>query len=307
MAIQCSHCGRQYDVTLFEFERTVCCECGATVARAEGHTLRLAPTQTPLRGSEAEAEAIEPATWDYFAAPHIAEDYDHYFQYNELFTYDVSVLDAWLATPGRLLDLGCGTGRHVVHFARRGFEVTGVDLSDHMLAVTRRKLAASGLAATLVRGDITRLDDLGLGLFDYAICMFSTLGMVYGAANRLRLLQAVRRHLKPGGAFAFHVHNRWHGLWDAEGRQYLWQAFRRRLRGEPEAFQKDMDGYRGIRGMTLYVYSAGEARRVAEQAGLRVEEVVYLNETRSGRLPGLARGIRCNGFILLCRRAEEAS
>lgn len=308
MAIQCAECGRQYDATLFEFGRTVGCECGAKVCIEDGHTLRLGGL--PRRegaaesGPEGAGDAIKAATWDYLTARHIAEDYDEYFRYNELFAYDVAVLDRWFARPGRLLDLGCGTGRHLAHFALRGFEVTGVDLSEHMLGVASRKLAAAGCTARLVRGDITRLDELGLGTFDYAICMFSTLGMVHGAANRQRFLEAVRSHLAPGGAFAFHVHNRWHALWDADGRRYLWSALRRRLRGEPEAFEKNMDGYRGIRGLTLYVYSAGEARRVAERAGFRVEEIVYLNETRSGRLAGLARGLRSNGFILLCRPSE---
>jgi len=297
VAIQCPQCGRQYDVTLFGFQRTAGCDCGATLDLAEGHTLRVRPRP------EGGIEPVPPATWDYLTAPHIAEDYDRYFQHNELFAFDVAVLDRWLSVPGRLLDLGCGTGRHVVHFARRGFEATGVDLSRHMLAVARRKLAAAGCQANLVYGDITRLDELGLGLFDYAICMFSTLGMVHGAGNRLRLLESVRRRLRADGCFAFHVHNRWHNLWDADGRRYLWGALGRRLRGRPEAFLKDMDGYRGIRHMTLYVYSGREVRRVAAQAGFRVEELVYLNQPRNGALRGPCRGLRCNGFIVLCRPA----
>jgi SAM-dependent methyltransferase len=257
----------------------------------------------PPEEPESGVEAITPATWDYLAAPHIAEDYDRYFQHSELFRFDVQTLDRWLAVPGRLLDLGCGTGRHLVHFAARGFEVTGVDLSQHMLAVTTRKLAARGLRATLVHGDITALDGLGLGRFDYAICMFSTLGMIYGAGNRHRFLGSVRRHLEAGGRFALHVHNRWHNLWDSDGRQYLWDALRARLRGQPEAFQKDMDGYRGIRNLSLYVYSGREVRRALARAGFRVEEFLYLNHVRNGVLRGVARGLRSNGFLVLCRPA----
>ncbi len=301
MAVQCPQCLRQYDVTLFEFQRSVACDCGATLDLAEGHVRRLGPA--PRAAGATEAEAITPATREYLAAPHIAEDYDRYFQHNELFRFDVQVLDRWLPTPGRLLDLGCGTGRHVAHFAGRGFDVTGVDLSEHMLAVTRHKLAARGCQARLVLGDITRLDALGLGRFDCAICMFSTLGMVYGAANRHRFLESVRRHVEDAGLFALHVHNRWHNLWDPDGRQYLWGAFRARMRGLPEPFQKDMDGYRGIRRLSLYVYSGREVRRVVERAGFRVEEFVYLNRVRNGVLRGLARGLRSNGFILLCRAA----
>jgi SAM-dependent methyltransferase len=244
---------------------------------------------------------ITRATWDYLTAPHIADDYDRYFQHNELFEFDQRALRRWLSAPGTLLDLGCGTGRHVVQFAREGFEVTGVDLSEHMLAVARRKLAAAEASATLVHADILELGELGLGRFDYAICMFSTFGMIYGAGHRLRFLREVREHLEPTGLLALHVHNRWHNLWYAEGRAYLRRALVDRLRGRPEAFQKTVDGYRGIHGLSLYVYSAREIRRVLAQGGFRVEQMLYLNHRRNGVLWGLARGLRANGFLIACR------
>jgi len=246
-------------------------------------------------------DAITRATWDYIRSDYIAEDYDRYFRYNQLFQFDTEMLERWMNPPGRLLDLGCGTGRHVVHFAARGFEVTGVDLSEPMLAITRRKLAEEGCGATLVHGDITRLDELGLGRFDYAICMFSTVGMIYGAENRLRFLRAVRDHLEPGGLFAFHVHSRWHNLWYPDGRQYLRRALVACLRRRREPFQKVVDGYRGIRSLSLYVYSAREIRRVVAEAGFQLDEMVYLNRRRNGALRGPARGLRANGFLVACR------
>lgn len=311
MAVQCPQCGRQYDVALFEFQRPLDCDCGTVVDLATGHTRREAPsaasgpfealgeTPTPCDRDA----AIAPATWSYLTAPHIAWDYDRYFQHNELFAFDVRVLDRWFASPGRLLDLGCGTGRHVAHFAARGFQVIGLDLSEHMLAAARAKLDTAGSVATLLHADITRLDELDLGRFDYALCMFSTLGMIHGAANRLRFLASVRRHLAPGGRFALHVHNRWQNLWDPDGRRYLRHALWRRWHGHPEAFEKDMDGYRGIRGLGLYIYSERELRRVLRGAGFRVAEFVHLNQPRNGVLRGLLKGLRSNGFIVLCRPA----
>jgi len=44
---------------------------------------------------------------------------------------------------------------------------------------------------------------------------------------------------------------------------------------------------------------------VVMRAGLRVEEFVYLNRVRNGALRGVARGLRSNGFIVLCRPAAE--
>ena len=259
-----------------------------------------------VQGNRLVSEPITPGVHDYVASRHIAEDYDRYFQHNELFRFDTHVLDRWFRQPGRLLDLGCGTGRHLVHFATRGFDVTGVDLSEHMLAVACRRLDTERCAATLVHGDITKLDELGLGQFRYATCMFSTFGMIYGAENRRAFLQSVRRHLEPGGVFAFHVHNRWHNLFYADGREYLWRAIRQRLRGRPEAFQKEVDGYRGIRGLSLYVFSDREIRRVVAQAGFEVEDLLYLNHLRNGVVNGLWKGLRANGFLVCCRPAGDA-
>jgi SAM-dependent methyltransferase len=55
---------------------------------------------------------------------------------------------------GDLLDLGCGTGRHLAYFARGGFAVAGLDGAPAGLALAKRKLCAADLAADLRCGDI---------------------------------------------------------------------------------------------------------------------------------------------------------
>jgi SAM-dependent methyltransferase len=65
--------------------------------------------------------------------------------------------------PGRALDIGCGTGRNAIYLARHGWDVTGVDLVGHAIAVARRRAEAAGVSARFVEGDVTRLDDLGIG------------------------------------------------------------------------------------------------------------------------------------------------
>ncbi len=66
-------------------------------------------------------------------------------------------------TPGRALDLGCGTGRSAIYLARQGWEVTGVDLVGHAIDLARRKAEAAHVSARLLEGDVTRLDELSIG------------------------------------------------------------------------------------------------------------------------------------------------
>ena len=63
-------------------------------------------------------------------------------------------------SPGRALDLGCGTGTNVVYLCRHGWDVTGVDLVGRALSVARRRAAEAGVHPRLIRGDATRLDEL---------------------------------------------------------------------------------------------------------------------------------------------------
>ena len=64
---------------------------------------------------------------------------------------------------GRALDLGCGAGRNSVYLARHGWDVTGVDFVEHAITRARARAVAEGLQVRFVHGDITRLDELGVG------------------------------------------------------------------------------------------------------------------------------------------------
>ncbi|TLZ69540.1 MAG: class I SAM-dependent methyltransferase [Methanobacteriota archaeon] len=130
------------------------------------------------------------------------------FIYEDLVDYDADVryLEALFRRflprkPVRVLDLGCGTGNHALRLARRRYEVTGLDRSRAQLALARRKARAAGLPIRFIAGDM-RSFRLG-ARFDAAICMFGAFGYLLRTRDVTGALRSIRRHLSPGGLFAF--------------------------------------------------------------------------------------------------------
>ena len=105
----------------------------------------------------------------------------------------------------RVLDAPCGFGRHSLALARRGFSVTGVDLSETELDRARQRAAAAGLHLDLVRQDMRDMEFAGE--FDLALNLFSSIGYFSDDEDRL-LLDRFCTALKSGGAFVLDTRNR---------------------------------------------------------------------------------------------------
>ncbi|MFE5591323.1 class I SAM-dependent methyltransferase [Streptomyces sp. NPDC056549] len=85
--------------------------------------------------------------------------------------------------PGQVLELGCGTGTNAVYLARHGWRVAAVDLVDRAVRQAREKAAAAGADVTVLRGDATRLDEVGVpGPYD----LFFDLSCYCGIPPHLR-------------------------------------------------------------------------------------------------------------------------
>ena len=100
--------------------------------------------------------------------------------------------------PISLLDVGCGTGGHAIEMARRGYAVTGVDLSQHMLDIAMEKSRSqiSLLSPHWVCGDIR---DFETGQqYDLTIMMFAVVGYLTTNSDVLAGLRNIRHHLKTG-------------------------------------------------------------------------------------------------------------
>jgi SAM-dependent methyltransferase len=110
-----------------------------------------------------------------------------------------------VAASGPVLELGCGTGRISLPLVRAGCRVTGLDVSQRMLEVLRRKAGAmldSGERARLQVGcaDMTRFE-LGV-MFPLVICPFSAFNYLADEDAQQSALACISRHLRPEGRFA---------------------------------------------------------------------------------------------------------
>jgi SAM-dependent methyltransferase len=103
-------------------------------------------------------------------------------------------------TGRRLLDAACGTGNTMLPMLERGYEVTGVDISEAMLAQARRK---TGGRARLLAADVRDLPEIGR--FDLVWCLGDALNYLDTSAELTATLSSFRRNLAPGGVVVFDV------------------------------------------------------------------------------------------------------
>jgi SAM-dependent methyltransferase len=108
-------------------------------------------------------------------------------------------------TGGPVLELGCGTGRVLLEIAQGGQACTGVDVSNEMLATLRSRARAQGVAAPRLVCTPMQAFDLAPERFGLVFSAFRAFQHLYTVQDQLDCLARVRRHLAPGGVFAFDV------------------------------------------------------------------------------------------------------
>ena len=248
---------------------------------------------------------VDRGLWDYLHDPGVARGYDSSLAGSSLFTIDLDFVARHCPTPGRLIDLGCGTGRLLTPFAQRGYWVLGVDLSTEMLAIARDKARLANSPVHLLQANLTSLDAITSASFDYAACLFSTLGMVVGADMRRKVVEHASRLLRPGGRFILHVHNRWFNFHDPAGRRWLLIDLMRQLLGSAPGGDRLMPVHQGIAGLTLHLFTQREALRLLTNAQLEIVEVRPISLSPDGRLrcPWLLGWLRAYGYLITAEKS----
>jgi 2-polyprenyl-3-methyl-5-hydroxy-6-metoxy-1,4-benzoquinol methylase len=99
----------------------------------------------------------------------------------------------------RILDLACGHGRITLGLARKGYRLTGLDLSPRSLELARRAAEADGLEVDWVHADMREIP--AGAEFDVVINLFTSFGYFEDEDENQRVLDGVTRALAPGGRF----------------------------------------------------------------------------------------------------------
>lgn len=116
------------------------------------------------------------------------------------FLFTTYMMDKYIRPGDTILDIGGGPGRYAVHYARKGCDVTLVDLSEGNVALAREKARENGVSFRAEARDCLKLGELGLGQFDHVFLM----GPLYHLTQRKDRETAVSlalERLKPGGYF----------------------------------------------------------------------------------------------------------
>ena len=130
--------------------------------------------------------------------------------YDENNTYDTAIqftddLDFYFNLAkdqgGKVLDIGCGTGRVLLPLMQKGIAMAGMDLSSPMLDLAQDKLARAGFAPELHIGDMR---DFSLSQ-TFNLIIIPYYAMIYMSTDEERssVLGCCHRHLSPGGVLAF--------------------------------------------------------------------------------------------------------
>lgn len=117
------------------------------------------------------------------------------------------ILNVWnIKINSSILDLACGAGRHSIIFAKKGFDVTGVDLSRKLLSIAKENCRNENLKIDFIRGDLRNF--LTAKKFDLITNLFTSFGYFINDDDNYRIFQSAKEHLKNNGFFVFDYFNK---------------------------------------------------------------------------------------------------
>ena len=147
----------------------------------------------------------------------VFSDYAQYYDllnqqkdYKQEVDYIISLINQFAPNAKYLLDLGSGTGLHAIHLAEKGYSVSGIDQSQNMINVAKKRLLTlPNQISKLLNFDIGDIRTFSTNKsFDVVLSLFHVVSYQITNSDLIKSFNTVSKHLKPGGIFIFDC---WYG------------------------------------------------------------------------------------------------
>ncbi|MGC8960528.1 MAG: class I SAM-dependent methyltransferase [Chloroflexia bacterium] len=131
----------------------------------------------------------------------LGADYDRFVDWEGRLALELPAIEKVLGRIGArsLLDAACGTGRHAIALARKGYRVVGADLSTAMLECARQNAREAGVGVSFIQAGLGKLARHLAGPFDAVLCLGHSLPHLLSAAEVEAALRDFAVLLRPGG------------------------------------------------------------------------------------------------------------
>jgi Methylase involved in ubiquinone/menaquinone biosynthesis len=187
-----------------------------------------------------------------------------------------------LPSGSRILDVPCGQGRHAHLLAEAGFDVDGLDYSEHLIDLAKKR--GTGSTLRYVRGDMRKLPQRWSGRFDAVVNLFTSFGFFLDPKEDARVIGEFARVLKPGGVLVWHGGSR-----DGVMSRFLSRDWWQTRDGTMVAHERSFDPLSGVltiqstwngagrskpghRSHRIRLYTATRLAELCADAGLIVED-----------------------------------
>lgn len=144
-----------------------------------------------------------------------------------------------LSKKAKILDLACGQGRHSVELARKGYQITGLDLNKNLLNLAKKSAKKKRVGLRLIQSDMRKIPSENE--FDAVISMFTYFGYFKKERENLKVLREVFKVLKPGGLFLLDLMNKKWVLQEYLGK--TWQEIKKSYILEDRSFDRRRKNY----------------------------------------------------------------
>jgi 2-polyprenyl-3-methyl-5-hydroxy-6-metoxy-1,4-benzoquinol methylase len=138
---------------------------------------------------------------DWFNSKEYLDVYQHRNESDAKLLFELIIKNIEISAKGKVLDLACGPGRHSILFARKGFDVTGIDLSDNLLRVAESSARKEKLDIQFIKSDIRKVELTDK--FDLVVNLFTSFGFFETDEDNFSIFRTASDLLKPSGYFVF--------------------------------------------------------------------------------------------------------